>query len=668
MATTWNPKNVGAGIIFFCLLLVAFWLRIQSAGELPIGQFTETDAYFYYWQAQLVSEHGQLPARDMHRWVPFGRDLGQTLNLYPYTLAYTQKAIARFFPNVSLYHVVLYAPVVCFCIGLAALCLFLYHGFGLLFSGIAGILLATLPGAIERSTAGFGDRDAWCLMLGILAITTYLASLQTQKPCRRFLWTLASGFTVFLGGLSWEGFGVFLSILLVVELWRFLTSETEERLSLFILWVCFFVPTLYLASPAYRSGYGFATHLFAFMLVPPLTLLCLRCIRYLLMTKTPWAEALKPHSRTLALGLTLTSITLAIAYVFMQLDTFASTTVPLSQNQLMQTVTELKTPNFRYWIFRYGSLFILGSIGIILTSKQRWDQTCMLVPLALFIITTFFREPLEKFLWTESHGTFFFSIAIACCAVAFLITAGQQKTQNPHHVTNIAFTAWFLFWIALARDAKRYDFFIGVPLAFFTTEFTQFFLTYLIERNVKQNVLKVFLKTALTIMFLTAMLFWELLGGYANRSIYAATRMRSATPGHNPVAKAFWWMKAELPHTAVVAAHWRYGSQLNVLAGVKTIIDQDHYLQHWIRLYNRHVLHAQSEREALEFLKTHTATHLMLTGSDPRDAFLRGQLSEAFVPVYLTDNLDEAAVKVWEIRYPPDIKPNPKYLATEPVE
>jgi len=30
----------------------------------------------------------------------------------------------------------------------------------------------------------------------------------------------------------------------------------------------------------------------------------------------------------------------------------------------------------------------------------------------------------------------------------------------------IAMFAWFLSWVALARSGKRYDFFIGVPLAF----------------------------------------------------------------------------------------------------------------------------------------------------------------------------------------------------------
>ena len=125
-------------------------------------------------------------------------------------------------------------------------------------------------------------------------------------------------------------------------------------------------------------------------------------------------------------------------------------------------------------------------------------------------------------------------------------------------------------------------------------------------------------------------------------------------------------MKAELSPTAVIAAGWSSGSQLNVLGGVKTVIDQDHYIQHWIHLFNTYISDATDARDALEFLKTHEATHLMLTQSQPPEVFLQGELSEAFVPIYPTDNFTEAGVKVWEIHYPSDIQSNPKYLATEP--
>ena len=652
-------KTTGIALLLSGLVL-SCWIRIFGLESLPNKQFTETDGYFYYWQAGLISEHGQLPARDMHRWLPLGRDLGQTLNLYGYVLAYTHKAIAWFFQNITLYHVCLYMPVVCFSIGLGALCLYLYHTYGLLFSSIVGIFLATLPGSIERSTAGFGDRDAFCLMIGILSIITYLISLEAETSRKRLIWTLVSGSIVFLGGISWEGFGVFLSVIIVVELYRFLTSETEERLILYALWVFTFVPTLYLVSPAYRNGYGFAEHLAVFVLLPAVVLLAMRVIRYLLISKV---SVFRQHARTLSLGLTLGCVTLAIGYVLIQHQTFADTTVPLSQTPVMQAMTELRNPHFGYWIFRYGGVFIFGSIGLVFATKRHWEQTYLLVPLILFIATTFFREPFEKFIGgNPSYLNFFFLIALICTVLGFLISAWLQKSHKPSLMTIVAFTAWFVFWVALARDAKRYDFFIGVPLAFFTAEIVQFFSNVL-SRFVKQHLQRAALKAGIAIALLTGILFLPPLGAHATRAIYAATRMRKATP-KTDVTNALHWMKTTLPNTAIVAAHWAYGSQLNVLGGVKTIIDQDTYLQNWILFYNQHVHKATSEREALEYLKTHDATHVMLTKKDPKDSFLHGQLRDMFVPVYPKMRFRDAAVKVWELQYPSDIETNPKYLET----
>ena len=658
--------HISAWIIFGALLFGAFWIRTQGVDSIPNGQFTGTDAYLYYWNAQIISEQGYLPARDMHRWLPLGRDLGQTLNLYAYALAYTHKALSPLFPSLSLYQVTLYAPVVCFVSGLAVLCLFLYRTYGFLFSSTVGVLLATFPGTIDRSTAGFSDRDSWCLMLGILVVTTYLASLQTQHTRKRLIWTFASGVLVFLGGISWEGFGVFLSIILVVELWRFITSETEEGLGYYLLWVCTFVPMLYLTSPAYQDGQGFSTHLSAFMLVPPLVLLGIRAVRCFLMSN---AQKVRLHARTLALGLTLASSAIAIGYVFIQLDTFTDTTVPLSQNRLMRTIVELQTPNYNDWILRYGSLFFIGSLGLIGVSIHLWRKlgTVLILPFVLFVLTTFFQRKLDGHLGTTLGHTLFF-MSIVGSVIGFLIVAWRRNKRQKDEHSYVAATAWFFLWVALARDAVRYDFFIGIPIAFFAAMLIRFLSDTLSAELGILRIPKQFLKIGITIACLAILMYWTPAGAHAKRSIFTTRHIRQASPGTTDITKAFDWMKSTLPNTAVAAAHWHYGSQLNVLAGVKTITDQDHYIQHWISLYERYVYHAANEREVLEYLKTHGATHLMLTPSEPIYTLLRRRLSKAFFPVYPKDNFSNADVKIWEIRYPLDIQPHPKYLATEPEE
>ena len=125
-----NLSTLFKSILLFAIVFVAFWIRIQSASGIPEGHFTGADAYLYYFQAQQISEHGKLPERDMHRWLPVGRDNGQLLNLYSYVLAYIHKAVSVVFPNVTLYDVCVYMPVLCFCTGLGVLCLFLAHTFG----------------------------------------------------------------------------------------------------------------------------------------------------------------------------------------------------------------------------------------------------------------------------------------------------------------------------------------------------------------------------------------------------------------------------------------------------------------------------------------------------------------------------------------------------------
>ena len=784
-------KHIGVFLLIIIILCVAFWIRIQGVDTIPEGQFTSNDAYFYYRQAQIVSEQGHLPARDMDRWLPIGRDNRQILPLYGYVVAYTHKVITLISPNTSLYHVMLYIPTYFFVIGLSMLCFLLYRMYGAIFSATVGVLLATMPSAIARSTAGFSDRDSWCIMLGIIAVITYLASLEMLNSKNRMIYTLASGVSCFLGGHSWEGFGVFVNVILFVEICRFLTIEKDEDLIYYFLWVLTFVPTLFLTSHPYRSGEWFAQHITAFMLMPPLVLLLIRYIRYFLTTNRDLTEKLRPHARTLALVLTLISFTVGILYTMSQLDTFSLTTVPLSKSHLMETVGELKNPVYGHWVFGFGSVFFLGCIGLIVTSIHLWDKKSLVLVVALvvFTATTFFRDQIDSILGSSVSNQLFFG-SIACAIIGILFVAWLRKQQEQNENSIIAFAIWFLFWTALSRDAIRYKFFIGISIAFFTAVLFKLILESMCKKINIIGTLQIVVKTAATTLFLALLMFWTPVGAHAKHAIFMVKHGMHAKPGNSKVEKTFRWMKSNLIDTACVAANWSYGSQLNVLGGVKTIIDQDHYVQHWIHLFHEHVYTARSDFEALRFLYTHMASHLMLTseilyqlpviysfvGSKPRNdqkllitplhvnvyknghpyfvpvfqdppfthididqkpgdnppiittaklkdgssidmpnilyrdntriksqkqtdennggllvfynsqkntlvgyhissmgwnslavrLFFRGESSDTFVPVYPEDGDPTAEVKVWEIRYPPGIKANPKYLETKP--
>lgn len=602
-------------ILLCAIVLLACWIRVQGINRLPDGQFTSNDAYLFAGQAKEIVEQGSLPARDMRRWLPLGRDNGQIFPLYAYAIAYTHKAIGWMLPKLTPYHIQVYISAICFTLGLGVLAFFLARTYGVVFAAIVALLLATLPGSIERSAAGFGDRDAWCWMLGIFAVTSYLWKEGMEPGQHRWIATALAGLTVFLGGLSWEGFGFFVLMIVGIELWKFCSTDTEQHLKEYLLWMLMFVPWLYLMSPAYRSGYGFSTHVAALMLLPPLTIFALRGVRYLLLK---YVEQLRPHPRKLAWGLTLLSIAAGASYIFMQAGNFAETAYPFRESQLMQSIGELGDPNFRYWTGRYGAVFVLGSLGLITASLHlwKWRSLPLVISLALFVGTTFFRTQVNGWIGADTCNTLFLT-SLGLTVLSFAI-ACLQKEKAENELVTLATLAWFLLWVGLARGGKRHDFFIGLPLAYGTAWLLYFSPVHLVQKLKDAKILYPSVRekraTAIfAVIVLIPVLFWTPIGGHATKSIYAASRMRPPVPGQNSSAAVFKWMHESLPQESVIAANWGYGTQLNVLGGVNTVVDSDHFLPHWIHLYYRHVFSAQDAGEALEFLKTHKATHLMLT-------------------------------------------------------
>ena len=465
----------------------------------------------------------------------------------------------------------------------------------------------------------------------------------------------------------------------------------------------------------------------------------------------------------------------------------------MSQNTIMQNVGELKDTNSQYWMILFGYIFVLGIIGVMISAMHQWQNhgALLVIPLTFFTFTSFFREYLDP-LWGAQNNNLLFFIAIAATAMALLLTAWRREHQPKNELAYVAAITWFLMWTALARDAERYSFFTVPAIAFFTTEFIQFCSLKLcnVKRIEKLSgwIPQPVLKTSTAVGLLALLVWLPSPYGYAWNTLRATTDLRRSVPPYQTIVQTFQWMKTQLPNTAVVATDWIHGSQLNVLGGVKTITDQDTFIQHWIHLYYKYLFCGQSDKEVLQFLKSHGATHLMLTEVDitklahayskigrhseqtptfeivefryitrekehlflfPRKEtpffkniqmnispetdtptraialsqngtrtnipyvvfsgkernisntqdgsktggiilyfdesyqfqkgyyvppiawdnftirlFLRGIPSDAFKPVYEVQETGETDVKVWEIYYPPDIKPNVKYLKT----
>ena len=624
-------KHVGAAVLLISLLFVGSKIRLQGIANIPTDHFSSNDAFLYYSQAKAIVADGTLPEVDDRRWVPTGRDLSSTFNGYSYVIAYAYKFIKFFLPGVTLYQVLLFAPTVCFLIGVAVLCAFLYVRFGISVAAIVGILLIIMPGSIDRSTAGFSDRDAWCWMLATLAVTIYLWKENITRATPRYICAGLSGICVFVGGLSWEGFGGFVLVIVVVELWRFLTTDTEENLSEYLLWVLMFVPTLYLLSPVYRSGSSWTTHVTAFLLLPSLIILAIRTFRYFLTHKKHAVSKViteQISARAISLVCCAICILIGIAYIAFQRETFAHSILPFSAAEIMEMVEELQTPHDSFWYGRYGHVLLIASLCMSIGSIRIWGKKAIPLAalLAFFTTATFLRQYLYHVLSPVLCEYLFYG-AVAFTPIAALGIAVLRTEDVTHELTYVAFAFWLMLWMGLARDALRYDFFIGVPLSVFAAlgiQHCSILMTKYIHQRTPRKVFErihTMTKPAITLAAIALLLFFELPGNnmpaLAQRGYQARISPEVVFPGKNtPFANTCHWIQEHLSEDNVIAAPWSFGHMLNVLGGVKTVIDPDHFILHRIQLYEKHVSNATTEREALEFLKTHNVTHLLLTEED----------------------------------------------------
>ncbi|MDE0017709.1 MAG: hypothetical protein OXU51_16120 [Candidatus Poribacteria bacterium] len=241
----------------------------------------------------------------------------------------------------------------------------------------------------------------------------------------------------------------------------------------------------------------------------------------------------------------------------------------------------------------------------------------MSVLLIAFIMTTFQKEDIVNVIGTHGSDTLSLML-LALMTLTLGIAAARNMTHSHSQSICVLFLVWFLLWVGLASRGKRYDFFTGVAFAFGTAWLLWLSPKHLIQKLKDLKILNTHPKerlvtTSLSLTVFVGILIWTPVGGDVNRAVPTATDMRHPIPGKGHLIEALEWVKSSIPQTAVLAAQWDFGTQLNVFSNVQTVTDTDHYLPHWISLYYRHVLYAQSEQEALEFLKTHRATHLLLT-------------------------------------------------------
>ena len=503
-------------------------------------------------------------------------------------------------------------------------------------------------------------------------------------------------------GLTWEGVGLLIVVIVGVELIQFATRPiTKQGFYSYLLWILpiwigliFFTQTYWsrLFQPFSLLAFGAPTSLF-FLMCASLIIRRFPSLKRKLTLKDRYPLGLSLiFWGVIGVTLVVTVLSIHTKSILSVLGSLWNNFLsPFERTRLTAAIAELQIQGTVGWIAWPGIFFGFTVAGVFLLARRLTEclQLNVWLSVALFELllagTTLTRFLSGHFLGKDTVLTntiYVLSILVFLAGMGAIYLSAYQKREKPEKEKNQKFdfdSLFLLVWLFLmlfcARGATRFEFFL-VPVAigvgsyaliacfqqlvtgrtfhrwmwilfsiliaweFFAVGNSLNFLGVLTESvidnakfglviiigltilllgvgvfEVLKNISEKRLRRLILLPILTLCLAFIVGSPFAVSRGYATTSTdRAQHPSFldSSMRQAFNWMQENLPQKAVIAASWEYGSFLNLHANRATIIDEEQ-ISYWVHLMNRHVMLGHTEEEALEFLKTHHATHLLIT-------------------------------------------------------
>lgn len=236
------------------------------------GYLFGNDPWIEYWLSNYLYHNGvqswvtlkrENPATHIF-WYPWGRDF--TDSEYPFIPAITAMTYAMFKPNMSLQQWASLLPPIAALVMMIAGYIYVRRLYGPLAAVIALAFLALLPASIDRTHAGFVEKEGIAmpmLVLGLLFLSLSIANI--ERRLRSLIYAILSGLSFGLIAFTWGGYLLPSFIIASTALWLPLALRDDERyepyLTVLLVGAIFYLVGLFTAE-LYTKVY----------LVPPLIL------------------------------------------------------------------------------------------------------------------------------------------------------------------------------------------------------------------------------------------------------------------------------------------------------------------------------------------------------------------------------------------------------------
>jgi asparagine N-glycosylation enzyme membrane subunit Stt3 len=637
----WLFKNEGyAYLVMTFLIITSYLMRIKNIKYLvdaTTGKYIPLalDPFIFLRYAKETLANGGLATVDMMRYFPWGfEQLGEFI-LLPKVIVALYKFLHIFNPNVTLEYVHVIYPPVFFCLGLIFFYALIKRLFDTRVALLASAFLMVLPSYLYRSIAGFSDKESLAMFFMFAAMYFYVRAWQEDKIKLALFFGVLSGITSGLMGLTWGGvrflfliFGFFALIQIA------LNKFSEKDFYVYTSWLFFMMLILKMF---YGTRYNFSNLalsitsgiMFLTFVVGVVNLLITKYNLFGLNDKLK--EKFPTGVFSIIISLIFSVIFVAIiegfGSIIGKIQSFITDLIsPFGFNRWILTVAESHQPYIRDWIAQWGWFYLLimlaGSVFLVnyllKDIKGRWKGVGFYTLFILAFVFSRYKvgtklDGVTTFSKTLYIGSLI-ALGIACLVIYFYSFKKNKELYNKilNFDKNLLFViVWFLVLTVAARGAVRllhiYSPITTILVAYF------FVKVYDYAKSLKKDNLK-YLKYGIYVILILMLVMPGVKGTLFNLYQTTSKQAEFTGPSYNGQWQfAMKWVRENTTEDAVFAHWWDYGYWVQTGGERATLTDGGNAKGYGINHFmGRHVLTAQNETEALEYLYARNATHLLM--------------------------------------------------------
>jgi len=659
-------------LITYAILAVIVWiavsirtLNIERLKDITTNDWTlgpDLDPFLFLRWAKYIVENGTLYAVDMFRNVPLGFNTTNESQFLSYMIAWLfqilnalPKSIINLLPGSPSEITVTYSavifPVVMFLFTVIAF-FFLtrkifYNSFENkvypnIIALIASFFLSVIPSLLPRTIAGIPEKESAAFLFIFLTFYFLLRTFESKKNKTIVINAIFSG--VFAGalGLTWGGINF---VLITIGIFTFIVyilgQMDKKRLLGYSIFIATFIPILIYFSARFTPS-SFLTWIPSISILGTWVITTFNIFLYPKIKNYKYIRKTqeKYHLPKEFISIIIVGVVLLILGLVFLGPSFFSDKVETLYNQLVKTLTstrftatvaENRQPFFvGEWKSSFGPLynnipiifwlFIIGSLTLFIkTIKNFKKKEKILFSLAFIglifgpIFSRYSSSSIFNGSSMQSNILYFGGIALFLIYSIYILYVYYKKEQQgsfPKEIGVILLLVYFFISILGARGAVRFTMVLVPPASMF--------IGYLVIASFN----KAYTKKE-DLMRLVA---WGIFAIILIASIYSGMQYynisKAQATSFHPGGYQFQWQKAmswvdqNTEQDAVFSHWWDYGYWIQSLGNRATVLDGGNAIVYWNHLLGRHVLTGTEDSKALEFLKTHEATHLLIDSTD----------------------------------------------------